>query len=687
MLEGLVLVRETDGVIVYTNSRLEKMLNYGPGELIGKNISTINAPAAGKSPDEVAREIQTALREHGNWSGEILNVKKDGSHIWCQTNVSALESSEYGPIWVATHEDITERKELEDSLRRRANTLHLLQETLLQITDERDLPQLLNRIVERAAALLDAPGGGLYLCDANTREVRCVVSYNTKVDAVGLVLKYGEGAAGVVAETGKPLIIDDYRTWPNRAIFYEKEKPFGAVLSAPLIRQGRVIGVIHVLRYDERQFTERDSDLLALFANHAAIATENVRLYAQLDEHANQLESIVTERTLKLAESETRYRRLFESSPISLWEEDFSEVKKYFDELGRRGITDLRGYLTEHPEDLDKCTKMVKVLDVNEATLNLYGAKTVKELLGELGRVLTHESQAEFRFREELVALCEGKTRFESEFDNQALTGETRHVNLILNVVPGYEETLGKVLVSVIDLTERKEMEQRLQQTERLAAVGETAAMVGHDLRNPLQAIAAAVHLLKKESLTTRERDEMLRIIERSLDYSDAIIRDLSDYSAEIQLRLEETTPKSVVRAALEAIKVPKNISVQDLSEDQPTLGVDSERLKRVFINLIENAIDAMPQGGTVTLTSKQHDSTVEICCSDTGSGMSGNVMDNLWKPLHTTKAKGLGLGLAICKRIVDAHEGEISVRSRAGTGTTVTICLPIKSEAEVRHQ
>ena len=314
--------------------------------------------------------------------------------------------------------------------------------------------------------------------------------------------------------------------------------------------------------------------------------TERKRLEGELKQYSTHLEEMVKERSGKLAESEARYRRLFESSPISLWEEDFSEVKKYFGDLRSRGVKDLRRYLIEHPEDLAKCASMVKILNVNETTLNLYGAKSVEELTGELRRVFTSEFHD--NFREELIALGEGKTQFASEFNNQTLKGDTKHVNLILNVVPGYEDTLEKVLVCIIDLTERKKMEQRLQQAERLAAVGETAAMVGHDLRNPLQGMAAAVHLLRQESLTAEERSEMLQVIERSLHYSDAIIRDLSEYSAEIQLKLAEATPKSITRDAIGAVEVPQNITVQDLSEDQPTLSVDPDRMKRVFINLVD---------------------------------------------------------------------------------------------------
>ncbi|MGA8904161.1 MAG: PAS domain S-box protein, partial [Candidatus Bathyarchaeia archaeon] len=1110
---------------------------------------------------------------------------------WRDNYVYKLPSGEI----VAIYQDVTERKQAEEALRHRVGELAVLQETVLDITGRHDLPELLNSIVERAARLLGATSGGMYLCDSEKQEARCVVSYNTATNTVGTVIKYGEGAAGIVAATGKPLIIDDYRTWPGRAAIYEKDQPFSSVLSAPMIWQGQVTGVIHVLDNKEaRHFTQADLELLALFANHAAIALENQRSLVALREneekyramvedspnfigifqdgvlkyvnsvavldlgwtreellspsfdpienavseksrsvlkenitrrlrgervapyeisltkkdgsqipvmvraakityhqrpaiefvfdditerkkyetrllalhtHASQLssaeegdtivkctldaleftfgfehadfllvengslqikgsrgtplafsaqplegrgttvkaantkttlrisdtrkepayvdpkgydwtgpptvlselvvpvlldaeavavlcvdsirldafsdedqelletlaihvgsalgrlrheeeletiarfpsenpapilrldrhgtvlsaneaskallqdwrsgigqaapmpwrdlvtdvlsseegrnidielrgksytflvkpiveenyvnlygtditdrkraeeklrqseeryrslfdrmldgmyrsthegrfvdvnptlakmfgysskqemldimdikkelyfspeergshildtgqeevevyrmrrrdgsevwvedhggyvhdeqgniiyhegilrdvtqrkqleeelkqysahlEELVKERSGKLAESEARYRRLFEGSPISLWEEDFSEVKKYLDDLRSRGIRNLRRYFIEHPEDLAKCATMVKILDVNEATLRLYGAKTVEELGGELGRVFTHEFHD--RFREELVALGEGKTQFASEFDNQTLAGDTKHVSLILSVIPGYEDTLAKVLVSTIDLTERKEMEQRLQQAERLAAVGETAAMVGHDLRNPLQGIAGAVHLLKQEALTAKERDEMLRLIEDSVGYSDAIVGDLTEYSAEIKLNLIETTPKSIVREALAKVSVPGMVTVHDRSEERPTIKVDSDRMTRVFINLVDNAIDAMPQGGILTISGKQSDGSMEIEFSDTGSGMPEKVMKNLWKPLQTTKAKGLGLGLAICKRVVDAHGGSISVKSIAGEGTIVTIRLPIKPDA-----
>jgi signal transduction histidine kinase len=222
-------------------------------------------------------------------------------------------------------------------------------------------------------------------------------------------------------------------------------------------------------------------------------------------------------------------------------------------------------------------------------------------------------------------------------------------------------------------------MEQRLLKAEHLAAIGEAASMVAHDLRNPLQGITGAADVLRGESLTAHEKSEMLRVIVSSVEYAEATVRDLLDYSREIHLRRVEVTPKAISQSALHAIKVPSNIKVHDTSQEQPAISVDPDRMKRVFINLIENAIDAMPRGGTFTIDTKESNGHMEISVSDTGTGIPENIMETLWKPMQTTKAKGMGLGLPIVKRIVEAHGGEISVKTRPGEGTTFMIRLPIK--------
>ncbi|GAB4546054.1 MAG: hypothetical protein Kow0063_40310 [Anaerolineae bacterium] len=176
--------------------------------------------------------------------------------------------------------DTSDHARTGEVLRRRAEELDALQATVLDITTEHELSRLLETIVERAVRLLKGTGGGMYLCDPVKEEARCVVSYKISRDISGVVLKYGEGAAGQVAQTGQPLIIEDYRTWSGRAAVFEEGQPFTAVLSAPMVWQGQVTGVIHVLGdVESRRFTRDDLALLTIFANHAAVAVENARLF------------------------------------------------------------------------------------------------------------------------------------------------------------------------------------------------------------------------------------------------------------------------------------------------------------------------------------------------------------------------------------------------------------------------
>lgn len=224
-------------------------------------------------------------------------------------------------IHIAT--DITGRKRTEEALRRRADELAALHQTVLEITAPHELPVLLQAIVERAVSLIGGTGGGLYLCDPQRQEVRCLVSYNTPIDYSGIVLQYGNGAAGLVAQSGELLIVDDYRNWPGRAAVFEQEQPFSALLSAPMIWQGQVTGVIHVLHDAEvRTFNEADLELLTLFANHAAIAVENARLYEEILATVAGLEQRVAQRTRQLAETEARYRQIVESPLVGIWQAD-----------------------------------------------------------------------------------------------------------------------------------------------------------------------------------------------------------------------------------------------------------------------------------------------------------------------------------------------------------------------------
>jgi PAS domain S-box-containing protein len=638
-----VIVLDMNNHVVGINPAGERMIGYKKAEALGKPIA------------ELLKLGGLDVQALANWPSEI-NLTRVGSQHYFDVRQAPLHDRVGGLIgYVTVLHDVTDRKRAEEELRRKAQELTALQATVLDITSiPGDLQRLLDAIVERAVRLLGAGSGGLYLCDPKRREARCVVSHSTPQDFTGVVLKYGEGAAGTVAETGKPLIIDDYRKWEGRASVYEKDKPFGAVLSAPMLWQNQVTGVIHVMEESTvRCFTQADLELLMLFANHAAIAVQNARLLeraqhqaADLQRYSMDLERMVAERTAKLAESEDELRLLADSLPALISYVD-SEQRYRFN---------------------------------NKAYEEWFG-QPVSEIIGRQVREVLGEPTYQ-RIRPRIEAALSGKTQ-SYEYELPHRSRGTRYVRA--QYVPDFGEygQVKGIFVLTSDITERKQMEERLLRAERLAAIGETAAMVGHDLRNPLQAISCAAHILKKKltPVGDEETREMLEAVENSVAHSDNIVNDLLEYSEDIRLELSETTPKSITRDALLDVKIPKNIAVSDMASHEPKMRVDTAKIKRIFINLIENAVDSMPNGGKLTITSNKSNNSVELMFTDTGVGIPEQILRHLWKPLITTKPKGIGLGLAICKRIAEAHGGSIVVDSKEGKGTTFTLTLPLTSQ------
>src|SRR3989304_6002029 len=211
--------------------------------------------------------------------------------------------------------------------------------------------------------------------------------------------------------------------------------------------------------------------------------------------------------------------------------------------------------------------------------------------------------------------------------------------------------------------------------------IAQLAAMVGHDLRNPLTSIASAAYYLRMKigpEMGTKVK-EMLDIIDKDVEYSNNIINDLSEYSRPITLELMESNPKSMVKEALALVNIPANVKVVDFTEDKPKIKVDTDKMKRVFVNIIKNSFEAMPEGGKLIIESREKKGKVEIAFTDTGVGMTKETLERIFTPLFTTKARGMGFGTAICKRIIEAHGGKISVESAGGKGTTFILIIPVK--------
>jgi PAS domain S-box-containing protein len=234
------------------------------------------------------------------------------------------------------------------------------------------------------------------------------------------------------------------------------------------------------------------------------------------------------------------------------------------------------------------------------------------------------------------------------------------------------------------DITGRIEMEQRLLKSEQLASIGELARQIGHDLRNPLAAIKNGVYLIKKNasSMTAERRIEVCGWIEDAISDSDRIISSLVDYASDLHLEVEYATPKSLTVNAISKMKTPEKIKIANLCLDEPKLLVDTKKMEAGFERIIQNAFDAMPEGGVLSISSHFNKANVKITFADSGVGVPESLREKLFTPLVTTKAKGMGMSLAICKRLVDAHEGTLTYESVKGQGSTFTFTLPLHHQA-----
>jgi two-component system, sporulation sensor kinase E len=247
------------------------------------------------------------------------------------------------------------------------------------------------------------------------------------------------------------------------------------------------------------------------------------------------------------------------------------------------------------------------------------------------------------------------------------------------------------------DITEQKRMEAELKETnlaleglveektqelldaERIVTAGRIAATVGHDLRGPLQTIKNAIYLMKQSPESV---DEMIDMVNKSVDRASEMIDVFRSQTRYSPLMMGKVNLSEMVTKAVEEASLPGSIEAAlELDESLESVYLDNTKIRRLLDNLIQNAVEAMPSGGRLTVKAKREHDRITLAVSDTGVGIQDDEIRNLFKPFHTTKEGGLGLGLYNCKRTVEAHGGTIKLDSEVGDGTTFTISIPIFTE------
>jgi two-component system, NtrC family, sensor histidine kinase PilS len=273
-------------------------------------------------------------------------------------------------------------------------------------------------------------------------------------------------------------------------------------------------------------------------------------------------------------------------------------------------------------------------------------------------------------------------------FETTCLTPEGMRLRLGYSISPLSSEsgeTTGMVL-TFQDLTQVRSLEETSRRQDRLAAIGRMAASIAHEIRNPLAAMRGSIQMLRSEMDNDSSQTELMEIILRESDRLNRIITDFLNYARPRSLTQAEVDVGDLLHQTFSLMRhspeIGDNQSIVEELPGHPLFAqADEGQLKQVFWNLARNALQAMPQGGTLRATLERNsDERLRIAFSDTGCGMSPDQVEHLFEPFSSTTG-GTGLGLSIVYQIIRDHGGTINVRSLVGQGTTITVDLPVAAK------
>jgi len=427
-------------------------------------------------------------------------------------------------------------------------------------------------------------------------------------------------------------------------------------------------------------------------------------------------ERVAAEQTLR--DSAAQYRVLFENSPVSLWEEDFSGAKDFLGELDVP-LDELAAYLGDNPEALARAAAGMAVERVNRTTVEMWGARTEADLTGGLDPYVLEVNKDLYIL--ELVAIAKGQQRFFGAAEMPSLDGRMMFANVYWTVAPGYEDTYAKVFVSIIDLSDQRRMQQQLERykdtletlvEERTAELSQAnrslleatkakdkfLAAMSHELRTPLNSIIgfSGTVLQRLAGDINEEQERQLTLVQRSGQHLLRLINQVLDLS-----RIEAG------QEVFEPTRFETRVLVDEVLDDVATLAepadlrlvgdvlgapefitTDRDRLKQILLNLLANAIKFTEQG-EVRLSATSQGDLVVFRVRDSGPGIPFDEQANVFEAFHQIrtaaghKPAGTGLGLSISRELSTLLGGEISLESEPGAGSCFIVRIPVERSTD----
>ena len=562
-------------------------------------------------------------------------------------------------------------------LRTSHERLRLLYQVSNVIHSTLDSQEALQLIVSEAVRVMRASSGSLVLINPTTNILEIHAAQNLSSSARKLKLRVGEGITGWVARHGQPALVGDV-TQDKRYVSVRRD--VRSELAVPLEVKGEVRGVINVDSERANAFSVEDQELLQELAIQAAKVIHNTWLYEQLRLKVMLFESLASvSRTI--------------NSTLNL-DEALRAITKEACELMRARMCSLM-LLDDSRVWLD----LRASYGAGEAYIKKPRLGVEESLIGVVVRrkkpLQVANVQADARYqnvelarREGLVSLLSVPLIFSGQTIGALSVYTARPYNFSNEEIKilGALAELSAIAIEKARLYERiVDVEEQLRQNEKLSALGLLAAEVAHEIRNPLTVMKLLYHSLDLKFEAKDPRSKDAQIIEAKIEQLNKIVEQILDFARTTEPNFAPVNLNDLVdelsllvrhKLANQGIKL-----VRDLQSDLPQVLGDAPQLEQAFLNLILNAAEAMPNGGSLTIKTRSlQTGQAAVAFKDTGSGMTKEQQQRAFKTvLATTKAKGTGIGLAIVGRIIETHHGQIRILSRPGRGTTMRITMPVK--------
>jgi signal transduction histidine kinase len=400
-----------------------------------------------------------------------------------------------------------------------------------------------------------------------------------------------------------------------------------------------------------------------------------------------------------LAQSETRYRALFEESSVSMWEENWARVKTAIDALPPEARQDLDTYLKAHPQEVQRLIKLVWITAVNRSTLKLCAAESFEHFLKNIWQIMPPDIETYFIQR---VAATHRSGRFDGQLTARTIAGQGLHL-LVTSAIPaGYEASWERVYSSFYDITERVAMEEekkrvefQMQHTRQIQAVASLAGGIAHQFNNALAVIMGNLDLMELDPQGPGKGSRSVGGLRASTERMRGLTEQLLAYARGGKYQPKDFSINELILNVLKSSKAARTPHIHILTHleaDVTLCGADSTQIRNVLEAVLDNAVEAMPNGGDVSIATcyqrlaegpKGPDGALPpgiyaaITIADQGIGMDEETRRRIFEPFFSTKFVGRGLSMAAAYGIVRNHDGMIQVQSTPNQGTRVTIILP----------